>query len=130
MDKAKLDKEWEIVRKAHRLIDEVLTELGPFVSLAEASRKTGVALQTISEAVKAGRLPALKILGRSWVRVRAVRAYAEKSRVDDDPDLKLQRRLVELGLLSELQPKRVLRDFQPLPYTGKSASELLIEERR
>jgi len=129
MDKAKLDKEWEIVRKAHRLIEEVLSELGPFVSLAEASRKTGVPLQTLSEAAKAGRLPALKILGRSWVRVSAVRAYADRAQ-DEAPHIKIQRRLLEAGLLEEIKPKLVLRDFQPLPFTGKSASELLIEERR
>lgn len=130
MDKAKLDKEWEIVRKAHRLIDEVLVELGPFVSLAEASRKTGVPLQTISEAAKAGRLPALKMLGRSWVRVSAVKAYAEKAEDEEPPYIKLQRQLIEDGVLSEIRPKLKLRDFEPLPYTGKSASELLIEERR
>lgn len=128
MDKVKLDKEWEIVRKAHRLIDEVLTELGPFVSLAEASRKTGVALQTISEAAKAGRLPALKILGRSWVRVSAVRAYSDKTK-NEEPYIQLQRQLIEDGLLSEIRPKLVLRDFTPLPYTGKSASEQVIEDR-
>lgn len=128
MDKAKLDKEWEIVRKAHRLIDEVLAELGPFVSLAEASRKTGVPLQTISEAAKAGRLPALKVLGRSWVRVSAVQTYAE--RLDDDPYELLRRQLVEDGLLADAKPRRRLRDFQPLPYHGKSASEQVIEDRR
>lgn len=128
MNKAKLDKEWEIVRKAHRLIDEVLTEFGPFVSLAESSRKTGVPLQTISEAVKAGRLPALKVLGRSWVRITAVQAYLEKAQ--DDPHDLLRRQLVEDGVLADARPRRRLRDFQPMPYTGKSASELLIEERR
>ncbi len=130
MDKAKLDKEWEIVRKAHRLIDEVLAEFGPFVSLAEASRKTGVPLQTISEAAKAGRLPALKVLGRSWVRVSAVKAYTEKAQDDEPPYLALQRQLVEDGVLSEIRPKLKLRDFQPQPYTGKSGSEIIIEERR
>jgi excisionase family DNA binding protein len=127
MNKAKLDKEWEIVRKAHRLIDEVLAEFGPFVSLAEASRKTGVPLQTISEAAKAGRLPALKVLGRSWVRVSAVRAYAEKA---DDPYEALRRQLVEDGVLADAKPRRQLRDFQPVPYTGKSGSEIVIEDRR
>jgi hypothetical protein len=129
MDKAGLDKEWEIARKAQRLIEEVLSELGPFASLAAASRQTGVALQTLSEAVKAGRLPALKVLGRSWVRIAAVRAYMDRSKVEDPYEL-LRRRLVEDGLLADARPRRRLRDFQPLPYQGKSASELLIEERR
>lgn len=130
MDKAKLDKEWEIVRKAHRLIDEILIELGPFVSLAEASRKTGVPLQTISEAAKAGRLPALKVLGRSWVRVSAVKAYAEKSESKEPLHIQIQRQLMEDGVIAEIRPKLTLRDFEPLPYRGKSASELIIEERR
>ena len=47
MVKAKLDGEWEIVRKTHRLIDAGLTELGPFVALAEASRKIDMALQSL-----------------------------------------------------------------------------------
>lgn len=80
MDKARLAQEFEIARKARRLIEEVLTEFGPFVSLAQASRQTGVSLQTLAEAVRTERVPALKVLSKNWMRVccaRLLRAGGE-----------------------------------------------------
>lgn len=128
MGDSTLSEEFDIARKARRMIEDVLAELGPFVSQAQAARQTGVPLQTLAEAVKADRVPALKVLGRSWVRPSAVRLYFGRSKGAEATAL--QRQLVEDGLLDEVQPLRTLRDFEPLPYRGKSASELLIEERR
>lgn len=107
MDEAKLKRECEIARKACRLIEEVLAECGPLVSLAQASRETGVSLPTIAEAVRAERVPALKVLGKSWVRVSAVRAYYEAE--GEDGDLCLQRALQADGLLDEVRPLSATR---------------------
>lgn len=130
MDEAKLKREFEIARKARRLIEEVLAEFGPFVSLAQASRETGVALQTLAEAVRAERVPALKMLGKSWVRVSAVRAYYEAE--DEDGDLRLQRALQADGLLDEVRPLSATQfaPFRPVKIAGKPLSETIIEERR
>jgi hypothetical protein len=131
MDETKLKQEIEIVRKARRLIEEVLAEFGPFVSLAQASRQTGVSLQTLAEAVRTERVPALKVLGKSWVRVATVRAYYER---DDggDADLRLQRALFEDGLIEEVRPRSLSKftPFKPVKVTGKPLSETVIEERR
>jgi hypothetical protein len=125
---APLQGEFEIARKARQMIEDVLTELGPFVSLAQAARDAGVPLQTLAEAVRTGRVPGLKVLGRSWVRPSAVRLYFGRDVAEASATL--QRRLVEDGLLDEVKPRLTLRDFEPQPYRGRSASELLIEERR
>jgi lambda repressor-like predicted transcriptional regulator len=131
MDEAELKQEFEIVRKARRLIEEILAEFGPFVSLAEASRQTGVSLQTLAEAVRTERVPALKVLGKSWVRVSAVRAYYKREE-NDDTDLRLQRALYEDGLLEEIRPRSLSKftPFKPVKISGKPLSETIIEERR
>lgn len=130
MDKAKLKREFEVVHKARRLIEEVLTEFGPFVSLAQASRETGISLQTLAEAVRTERVPALNLLGKRWVRVSAVRAYYDAD--DEDEDLRVQRALYADGLLDTVRPLRTTRftPFRPIKNTGKPLSEAIVEERR
>ena len=127
MEVLKNKREVEAVRR----VKAVLDEYGPFVSLAEAARQTGVALPTLADAVRKGRIPALQVQKRRWlVRVSAVRHYFG-NRPDDE--MELQRRLVEAGLLPAVKPQRE-RTFtmqNPISYMGeKSVSEWLIDERR
>ncbi len=57
-------------------IEDLMSRLGPFVTLADASRITKVPLATLSEAVRLGRLPALRVQPRRWlIRISAVEAY-------------------------------------------------------
>ena len=57
-------------------IEDLMSRLGPFVTLADASRMTKVPLATLSEAVRLGRLPALRVQPRRWlIRISAVEAY-------------------------------------------------------
>jgi hypothetical protein len=130
MDNAKLRKEFEIADKARRLIEDALAEFGPFVSLAQASRQTGVPLQTLAEAVRTDRMPALKVLGRSWVRISAVHAYFDKD--GHESHGRIERALFEAGLIDEIRPrrKRKFTAFGPVKISGKPLSETVIEERR
>jgi len=60
--------EWAAVRYAHG----VLTECGPFVSLAEGARHGGMSLSTLSKAVTDGRFPALRTATGLLVRLTAI----------------------------------------------------------
>jgi len=127
MDAAGLAREQEIVRKVERSLEE----LGPFMSLSEASEQTGIPLSTLAEAVRTRRVPALRVQERRWlVRLAAVRAYFGDTVSDEYAD---QRRLLEAGLISNIKRRedRHLSPFDPAPYEGdKPASESLVEDRR
>jgi excisionase family DNA binding protein len=125
MEPIQLQQEREIVQ----LVEQVFRESGPFVSLAEAARITGVPLATLADAVRNGRIPALRVQPRRWlVRISAVRTYFEQGNVP--PDLALQQRLLVAGLLDEIKVQQKFEPFTPIPFTGQLASERLIEERR
>ena len=112
MDIQQLEQERMIVHA----VENFLKQQGPFVSLAEAARLTGVPLPTLSDAVRHGRVPA------------AVRSYFAQSALP--PDLALQQRLLEQGLITEIKREQHFEPFEPLSFKGKPASEILIEERR
>lgn len=122
-----LAREQEIVRR----IEALLAELGPFVSLAEASARTGVPLSTLAEAVRAHRVPALRVQERRWlVRLEAVRAWFGDT---GDDEYAAQRRLLEAGLITRIKRRedRRLQPFDPAPHEGrKPASASLVEDRR
>lgn len=125
MDANQLQAEQVIVKK----VEQFLAECGPFVSLAEAARQCGVPLPTLSEAVRSGRVPALRVQPRRWlVRVIAVRNYFH----DDapNPHQALQQSLVEAGLLRAIKTEQHFSEFEPVTVKGKPTSEILIEERR
>ncbi len=125
MDTQQLEQERSIVHS----VEQFLKERGPFVSLAEAARITGVPLPTLSDAVRHGRVPAVQVQPRRWlVRVSAVRSYFAQATIP--PDLALQQRLLELGLITEIKLEQNFEPFEPLTFTGRPASEILIEERR
>ena len=125
MDTQQLEQERAIVHN----VEEFLKECGPFVSLAEAARLTGVPLPTLSDAVRHGRVPAVQVQPRRWlVRVSAVRSYFTQAVTP--PDLSLQQRLLDQGLLTEIKLEQHFEPFEPLPFKGKPASEILLEERR
>lgn len=50
------------------------------------------------------------------------------------PEERFKKRLLELGLLTEIKPplsaEAIPRDRQPIPVEGNPISELIIEERR
>ncbi len=121
-----LTRELEIVQK----VQTALTESGPFVSLAEAARQTGVPLATLADAVRSKRLPALQVQDRRWlVRVSAVSSFFGKPR----DAYALQRRLVEAGLLHEVKRReqRKFARFKPVRCVdGVLVSQQLVEERR
>ncbi len=56
MDTQQLEQERSIVHS----VEQLLKECGPFVSLAEAARLTGVPLPTLSDAVRHGCVPAVR----------------------------------------------------------------------
>jgi excisionase family DNA binding protein len=124
MDSIAFQEEQEVVERVKKL----LKELGPFVSLAEASRMTGVPLATLSEAVREGRIPAVQVQSRRWlVRVSAVLKHFG---LEEPPDLEFQKQLLAEGLLSEIKYSYRFDHFEPMPIEGRPLSEILIEERR
>ncbi|MCX6050218.1 MAG: helix-turn-helix domain-containing protein [Chloroflexi bacterium] len=125
MDIQQLEQERSIVQS----VEQFLKEQGPFVSLAEAARLTGVPLPTLSDAVRHGRVPAVQVQPRRWlVRVSAVRSYFNSD--EDNPHLALQQRLMAEGLLTEIKLEQHFEPFEPVPFKGRPVSEILIEERR
>lgn len=125
MDTLQLQQEQAIVQK----VEQSLKECGPFVSLAEAARQAGVPLPTLSEAVRTGRVPALRVQPRRWlVRIAAVRSYFNYS--TQNPHQVLQQRLIEAGLLHTTKLDQHFSEFEPIPVKGKPTSEILLEERR
>ena len=127
MDARKLAQEQDIVRQ----VEQSLVELGPFMSLSEASEKTGISLSTLAEAVRARRVPALRVQERRWlVRLEAIKAYFGES---SDDDYAAQRRLLQAGLIPLIRRRedRRLAPFDPAPYEGdQPASVSLVEDRR
>jgi excisionase family DNA binding protein len=126
---AGIEYEMQIVRRVERL----MADLGPFISLAEAAKMTGVPLQTLSEAVRKKRVPALRVQSRRWlVRPIAVQLYFGMKRERDDIREKLQQLLVDEGYLAATRPpkSRILSPFRPLVISGKPASKTLLEDRR
>jgi excisionase family DNA binding protein len=125
MDTIQLEREREIVRN----VEQVIKDAGPFVSLAEAARITGVPLPTLADAVRNGRVPALRVQSQRWlVRVSAVRSYFAHTEIN--PHLELQRQLIAEGLLDDVRLEQRFEPFEPIPVKGRPASEILIEERR
>ncbi|MCL4507423.1 MAG: hypothetical protein M1434_00395 [Chloroflexi bacterium] len=116
----------------HR-VEQALAKYGPFVSLSEAARQTGVPLPTLADAVRHKRVPALRVQQRRWlVRVSAVRAYFQTPG-DDAIERALQQKLVAGGLLAEARSRagRRFAEVKPARYKGdKPLSETLVEERR
>jgi excisionase family DNA binding protein len=124
MENSVFQEEQRVVRRVNKLLEE----LGPFVSLAEASRRTGVPLATLSEAVRDGRIPAVQVQSRRWlVRVSAVLNHFG---LEEPPDLEWQKKLLAEGLLSKIKYRNQFEPFEPIPTKGKLASEIIIEERR
>jgi len=65
------DVEEHAVKRAQQCLDK----WGPWLSLAEASRQSGVPLATLAQAVRERRLPALQVQAQRWlVRLSAVEA--------------------------------------------------------
>jgi hypothetical protein len=60
---------------AQQQIERVLAEYGPFLSLSEASRRFLIPLPTLADAVRGGRLNAMRLFGRAYVRPLDVEAY-------------------------------------------------------
>jgi len=75
--------EKSVASQATQIVETMLAELGPFVSLSEAANKTGVSLKILTNTVAQNKIPAFRILGRVWVRVSAVQAYLETTSPPD-----------------------------------------------
>ncbi len=119
--------------EAVRRVKQALETYGPFVSLSDAARETGVSLATLADAVRHKRIPALQVQRRRWlVRVSAVSAYFQK--LDELEDAgRLQDKLVKDGLLTDvrLHADRRFSRVKAVRYRGsKPLSEVLVEERR
>jgi hypothetical protein len=125
---ASMEREIELVTRAQ----EALTRLGPFVSLASAARETGIPLPTLSDAVRNGRIPALKVQNRRWlVRLAAVRLYFGRAQ-PASPD-EAEQRLVSRGVASlpssrSLDP-RAYRARRLARVKGKAVSQTISEDR-
>jgi hypothetical protein len=113
-------------------IQSLMEQEGPFLSLSQAARQTGVPLQTLSSAVYAGRLVALTMPdGRKYVPLAAVISVFGKA---VDSSTTWQAKLLAAGLLAEMKP-RALRhataaDFEPVPISGEPIAETVRRERR
>jgi hypothetical protein len=115
-------------------IEFLLQQKGPFLSLSQAARKTGVPLQTLSSAVHSGRLAALTMPdNRKYVQLQTVLDYLEK-RDEKDDSLVWQRKLLAKGLISEVKPRAsrapIQEAFEPLEIKGEPISKTIIRERR
>ena len=64
---------------AQQQIERVLAEHGPFLPLAEAARRFSIPLPTLADAVRAGRINAMRLFGRAYVRPSDVEAYRAPS---------------------------------------------------
>ena len=56
-------------------IDTILRQHGPFLSVANAARKTNVPIATISDAVRHGRVQSLRLFDKAVVRLKDVEDY-------------------------------------------------------
>ena len=81
----------DVVTSAQNQIESILDSHGPFVTLAEASRRLKSPVPTLADAVRAGRLSALRIFGKSYVRLTDAESYLNrgthqegKSRFEED----------------------------------------------
>lgn len=115
-------------------IEDLLQQKGPFLSLSQAARKTGVPLQTLSSAVHSGRLAALTMPdNRKYVHLQEIVDYFA-DREEEDDSLVWQRKLLAAGLISEIKPRASRRplpdDYKPVPIRGEPISETAIRERR
>jgi hypothetical protein len=115
-------------------IEALLEAKGPFLSLSQAARKTGIPLQTLSSAVHSGRLAALTMPdNRKYVHLETVLHYLA-NREEDDSSLAWQRKLLATGLIKEVRPRAmraaIHEEFDPLSVKGEPLSETIIRERR
>ena len=113
-------------------IQSLIEQEGPFLSLTQAARQTGIPLQTLSSAVYAGRLVALMMPdGRKYVPLAAVLSVFGKSL---DSSTTWQARLLSVGLIAEIKPRAARRphhsDFEPVPISGEPIAETVRRERR
>ncbi len=113
-------------------IQSLIEQEGPFLSLSQAARQTGVPLQTLSSAVYAGRLVALTMPdGRKYVPLAAVISLFGKS---VDSSTAWQAKLLAAGLLAEMKPRALRQaaapDFEPVPISGEPIAETVRRERR
>ena len=59
-------------------LEQLISQYGMLLPVAEAARASGIPLPTLSDAVRNGRLPSIRVFGRAIVRMSDVRAYASK----------------------------------------------------
>lgn len=112
-------------------IESLLRQEGPFLSLSQAARQTGIPLQTLSSAVQAGRLVALTMPdGRKYLPLAAILSLFGKSL---DSSAAWQAKLLTAGLIAEMRPRttRLPRpDFEPVTIQGETIAETVRSERR
>lgn len=113
-------------------IQLLLQQEGPFFSLTQLARQTGIPLQTLSSAVQSGRMPALTMPdGRRYVKLEAALKLFAKS---VDSSIGWQSKLLSAGLLSEIKPRSArqatLFAFDPIVIEGEPVSETAMRERR
>lgn len=113
-------------------IQSLIEREGPFLSLSQAARQTGIPLQTLSSAVSAGRLVALMMPdGRKYVPLTAVlRAFGKSL----DSSTTWQAKLLSAGLIAEIKPRAtrglLQSDFEPVAISGEPIAETVKRERR
>jgi len=119
-----------MAQEAQELIANILAR--GFVSLAVASKETGVPLSTLAHAVRAGRVPAVKVLNNRWfVRPSAVRIEFQDAGTVSAKDT-LQA-LVQRGLISpqtKIRRPNAKRAIKAVAIGGESIVQELQEGRR
>lgn len=127
MDKTLLDETDNVER-----IQSLIEQEGPFLSLSQAARQTGIPLQTLSSAVYAGRLIALTMPdGRKYIPLAAILSVFGKAL---DSSTVWQAKLLAAGFIAEIKPRAARRprqsDFEPVPISGEPIAETVRRERR
>jgi len=120
------------VEQSVEQIESLLRKEGPFLSLSQAARQTGIPLQTLSSAVHAGRLVALTMPdGRKYIPLAEILSVFGKS---VDSSAVWQAKLLAAGLLPEMKPRATRRparaDFEPVTIQGEPISATIRRERR
>ncbi len=131
MNTSRITQEAKRARQVQDAIDR-----GGFVPLSAASRAANVPLTTLADAVRAGRVPAVRVQPGRWVvRIEAVRlAFGARSAGKPTPtQAQLDRVLAEAGLLAIPEGGfKPVQPFQSIDFDddGPTLSQLILKERR
>lgn len=117
--------------KAQSLQDAI--DRGGFVPLAQAARAAKIPLTTLADAVRQGRIPAVRVQPNRWViRVSAIELALKGARTPEPSQAQIDQALVEAGLLTiPAGGFKPLTRRTPIDFGdgGPALSQTIIQER-